>query len=220
MNRPTRSTRVAVADDHPLFLDGLRLLLGTTAGIEVVAAEADGAALLEKLDGVDVDVVVVDLDMPRLDGAGVARELSRSRPELAVLVLTMHEDGPAVLRALEAGARGYLLKGAGHGAIVRAVQAVAEGDTVLGGGVAAGVLAAATAPRRAGGPDGLTDREHEVLALVARGYDNHAIAAQLFLSVKTVQNHVSALLSKTGSSSRAQLVARARDASAPDVEPR
>jgi DNA-binding NarL/FixJ family response regulator len=125
--------RVAIADDHPLFLDGLRLLLATTPDIEVVAAAADGEQLLRALESVDADVIVVDLDMPGLDGAEVARRLVALRPGVPVLVLTMHDDGDSAVRALRAGARGYVLKGAGHGAIVRAVRAVADGDTVLGG---------------------------------------------------------------------------------------
>jgi DNA-binding NarL/FixJ family response regulator len=203
--------RVAIADDHPLFLDGLRLLLETTPDLEVVVTAPDGEQLLQQLEGVNVDVVVVDLDMPGVDGADAARRLVALRPGLPVLVLTMHDDGGSAVRALRAGARGYVLKGAGHGAIVRAVRAVADGDTVLGGIVGHAVVeAATTGPVRHSFP-GLTDREHEVLELVARGRDNTAIANRLFLSVKTVQNHVSNLLTKLDAGSRGELVARARD---------
>ncbi|WP_134772717.1 response regulator transcription factor [Ornithinimicrobium flavum] len=202
--------RVAVADDHPVFREGLQLLLDSAEDIEVVGVAADGMELLQLLkDGLEVDVVVLDLDMPVLDGVDAARELSRTRPHVGLLALTMHEDPATVARALAAGVRGYVLKGAGHGAVARAVRGVAEGDTVLGGTVGEAVR------RRTlqGGPaiPGLSTREDEVLALVARGLSNHEIARRLFLSVKTVQNNVSALLAKTGARSRAELVARARD---------
>ncbi|WP_221927806.1 response regulator transcription factor [Isoptericola variabilis] len=208
-----------IADDHPVFLDGLRLLLDTAPGIEVVGTAADGAQLLEVAGRTAVDVVVADLDMPGLDGAAAARALLANRSDVAVLVLTMHDDDTSVRRALAAGARGYVLKGAAPGSIVRAVHAVAEGDTVLNGDVGARVLRAAADARGGAGttapPPGLaslTVREAEVLELVAQGLGNHAIAGRLHLSVKTVQNRVSDLLAKTGAASRAELVARARDA--------
>lgn len=209
--------RVAVADDHPVFREGLQLLLESTGDIEVVGVAADGAQLLEVVDraagedGDGVDVVVVDLDMPVLDGVDAARRLSRSHPRVGILALTMHDEPATVARALDAGVRGYVLKGAGHGAIARAVRAVAEGDTVLSGAVGEAVRRGSV---RDGGPllAGLSARESEVLDLVARGRDNHEIARTLFLSVKTVQNHVSAMLAKTGARSRAELVALARDA--------
>jgi len=204
--------RVAIADDHPLFLDGLRLLLDTTPDIDVVATAVDGHELLRLLETVEVDVAVVDLDMPRVDGAEVAQRLVRFRPGTPVLVLTMHDDGESAVRALRAGAHGYVLKGAGHGAIVRAVRAVAEGDTVLGGSIGDAVVEAATRGRTSRPFPNLTDREHEILELIATGQDNAAIAGRLFLSVKTVQNNVSSLLAKIDASSRAELVARARDA--------
>lgn len=213
------TVRVVVADDHPVFLDGLRLLLDTTPGIEVVGSAGNGAELLELAARVDFDVVVADLDMPGVDGAAATRALLAARPDAAVLVLTMHDDDASVRRALAAGARGYALKGAPPRAIVRAVQAVAEGDTVLHGDVGARVLRAAAAEPggrsdglRDGALPGLTSREAEVLELVAQGLGNHAIAARLHLSVKTVQNRVSDLLAKVGAATRAELVARARDA--------
>jgi DNA-binding NarL/FixJ family response regulator len=208
--------RVLVADDHPLFLDGLRLLLDSTPGIEVAGSAADGPALLDLARTTAYDVAVVDLDMPSLDGASATRELVAMRPDARVLVLTMHDDTESVHRALRAGARGYLLKGAAQGAIVRAIHAVADGETVLAGGVSGAVLRAATASTPHASFPTLTAREVAVLELVARGLTNPDIARELFLSVKTVQNRVSDLLAKTGCSTRAQLVAHARDASAGD----
>jgi len=204
--------KVAIADDHPLFLDGLRLLLETTPEIEVLLAASDGEELLASLQDLQVDVVMVDLDMPGTGGEEVVRRLSDQPGAPPVLVLTMHDDGDAAVRALRAGARGYLVKGAGHGAIVRAVHAVAEGDTVLDGSVAPTVVQAVGGGHTGRAFPQLSAREVEVLNLVAQGRDNAGIARALSLSVKTVQNHVSNLLAKVGASTRAELVARARDA--------
>jgi DNA-binding NarL/FixJ family response regulator len=203
---------VLIADDHPVFLDGLQMLLDSSPDIEVAGTATDGALLFELVNHTSCDVVVVDLDMPGVDGATATRELSQAHPEIPVLVLTMHDDDESVHRALRAGARGYVLKGAAQGAIVRAVHALAEGDTVLHGAIGAKVLRAATAGARHSELPSLSAREVEVLELVARGLPNQAIAQRLFLSVKTVQNRVSDLLGKTGSATRAELVARARDA--------
>ncbi|TRW45978.1 response regulator transcription factor [Georgenia yuyongxinii] len=205
--------RVLLADDHPLFLDGLRLLL-ETAGLQVVGTAADGATLLQLAERVEADVAVVDLDMPGTDGAAATEVLVAAHPDLAVLVLTMHDDAASVHRALRAGARGYVLKGAGHGAVVRAVRAVAEGDVVISGDVRGAALSSQSRPgaRPATVLPALTDREHEILSLVARGHGNAAIAARLHLSLKTVQNYVSALLMKLQVPSRAAAVALARDA--------
>jgi DNA-binding NarL/FixJ family response regulator len=204
--------RILVADDHPVFLEGLRALLDTTPGMEVVGAAAGGEALVRLAETTAYDVAVVDLDMPGGDGAAATAALLRAKPDTAVLVLTMHDDEESVQRALRAGARGYVLKGAAQGTIARAVQAVAEGDAFLAGAVARGVLRSATSARASDAFPALSAREVEVLELVARGLPNPTIAAQLFLSVKSVQNRVSVLLTKTGCGSRAELVARARDA--------
>jgi DNA-binding NarL/FixJ family response regulator len=200
--------RVLLADDHPLFLDGLRLLL-ESAGMAVVGVAHDGDELLELARQEQADVAVVDLDMPGRDGASATEQLRQHHPSVSVLVLSMHDDDLSVTRALRAGARGYVVKGAGHGAVVRAVRAVADGDAVLSGGVGLDVL------RSSGGPTqvlpGLTAREHEVLDLVARGHGNATIAGELYLSLKTVQNHVSNILGKLDVPTRAQAVALARD---------
>lgn len=204
--------RVLIADDHPVFLEGLRLLLDSTPDLEVVGAATDGAALLSVAAETSYDVAVLDLDMPALDGAAATRELLATRPDAKVLVLTMHDDEASVQRALRAGAAGYLLKGAAQGAIVRSIHAVAEGHTVLAGGISGAVLRAATTSAPHACFPTLTAREVEVLELVARGRPNPEIAGELFLSVKTVQNRVSDLLAKTGCATRAELVALARDA--------
>lgn len=206
------TVRLLLADDHPVFLEGLRMLLDTLPGLDVAGIATDGNSLVELADKVAADVAVIDLDMPGLDGASAAAQLRDRHPELRVLVLTMHDDEAAVVRALRAGARGYVLKSAGPDAIARAIHAVAAGDTALSGTVGDRVrVAASRAPANGPLPE-LSARETEVLDLVARGLTNQHIARQLFLSVKTVQNHVSALSTKLGVASRAEAVARGRDA--------
>ncbi len=201
--------RLLIADDHPVFLAGLEALLGTVPEFEVVASARDGDEALALAERVEFDVAVLDLDMPGRDGAGVTEEILRLRPTAGVLILTMHDDTDSLRRTLAAGARGYVLKGTGHGSIARAVAAVAEGDTVISGDLGRSVRTAvshgALVP-----DDGLTPREREVLELVRDGLDNPQIARRLAVSVKTVQNNVSALLTKLGVSSRIQLVTRRR----------
>ncbi|CAL8973843.1 Oxygen regulatory protein NreC [Tessaracoccus sp. O5.2] len=204
--------RVLIADDHPVFLDGLSLLLSTAPGILVVGSAATGDEVVALAAGVTFDVAVIDLDMPGLDGAGATRRILAHNPDARVLILTMHEDRHEVHRALSAGAHGYLLKGAARGSIVRAIETLADGQTVLDGAIGAHIVQAATSSPRPVAFAMLTPRELEVLRLVALGLPNPAIASRLFLSVKTVQNRVSDILAKTGASSRAELVARARDA--------
>jgi DNA-binding NarL/FixJ family response regulator len=204
------SVAVIVADDHPVFLDGLALLLETTDGIEVTGRASDGEQLLDLAASVEFDVAVVDLDMPGIDGASVTTALLQRSPETKVLMLTMHDDAASIARAVRAGARGYLLKGAGHGAITRAIFSVADGDTVFGGAVGSQVLRILrTAPAEA--LPGLSARETELLRCIATGVDNAAVARELFLSIKTVQNNVSLLMAKLNATSRAHLVAISRD---------
>jgi DNA-binding NarL/FixJ family response regulator len=201
--------RVLLADDHPVYLEGLRMLLDTIADIEVVGAATDGTALLELADHVQADVAVIDLDMPGTDGATATATL---HDRMAVLILTMHADQAHVAQALRAGARGYVLKSAGASAIARAIVTVADGDTVLAGLVGDHIRAGATRSFAPGPFAELTARETHVLDLVARGLSNPQIAQRLFLSAKTIANHVSAILTKLGAATRAEAVARARDA--------
>lgn len=198
-------TRVLLADDHPVFLAGLEALLDTVDGIEVVGSADDGTALIKMAMETEFDVAVIDLDMPGADGAAATEEILRIRPGAGVLILTMHDDTGSLTRCLRAGARGYILKGAGHGAIARAIAAIADGDTVIAGSLGRSVRTA-VATQTLSGDDGLTVREGEVLDLVREGMDNPQIARRLGVSVKTVQNNVSALLTKLQVSSRVQLV--------------
>jgi DNA-binding NarL/FixJ family response regulator len=207
------TVRVVLADDHPMYRFGLRAVLDAAPEVEVVGEAADGAELLAVVARCAPDVVLTDLSMPRLPGTAAIDELTRRRPGLGVLVLTMHEDDASLFGALRAGARGYLLKGADAGEIVRAVLAVAGGDAVYGGAVARRVVDAltGTAARAPALPE-LTAREREVLELLATGLPTGQIARRLALSDKTVRNHVSAVLTKLQVPDRAAAVARAREA--------
>jgi DNA-binding NarL/FixJ family response regulator len=205
--------RAVVADDHPVFRQGLRVLL-EDLGVDVVAEAPDGTAAVEVALRERPDVVLMDVQMPGLSGIEATRRLVERWPEARVLVLTMVADDEAVFAAVQAGALGYLLKGAGQAEIGRALEAVAAGQGVYGAEVARRLRAFFTAGSGVVAkpfPE-LSDREREVLDLVAQGCDNQAVARRLFLSEKTVRNHVSACLHKLQAASRAEAVALARDA--------
>lgn len=205
--------RVALVDDHPVFRIGLAALLSSLPGIAVVgqaASAADGLALLQTRT--DVDVALVDLDLGDGSGVDVIREALRARRDLRVLVVTMHEDDHAVAASVRAGARGYLVKSAPPDAVERAVRAAAAGEMILSPQVAERAMAYVLGGRQAGPvpfPQ-LTDREREVLDLVAAGLDNTGIARHLGLSAKTVRNVVATVLAKLSLRDRAAAVARAR----------
>ncbi|MBU2667301.1 response regulator transcription factor [Actinoplanes bogorensis] len=211
----TDPVRVVVADDHPMFRFGLIAAIAVNPEIEIVGEAADGRALLTLVEDTGPDVVITDLTMPDLDGAAATRAILARHPEIKVLVLTMHDENQALIGALRAGARGYLLKGADRTEITRAVLAVAAGESVYGNGIAHRIsdfFVGADQDRAATVFPELTDRERQVLKLVAAGCGNHDIARQLSLSEKTVRNHVSAILFKLHVSDRAAAVAKARDA--------
>lgn len=203
--------RVIICDDHPVYRDGLRSLL-TELGVEVVGESSDGEESISLVREVMPDVVIMDLHLPGISGIEATRRMLAENSDVAVLILTMLADRSSLFAALRAGARGYLLKGAGHDDIERALEAVRRGDLFIASGIAdefrSGISAAAesrTFPQ-------LTPREHEVLSLVARGKTNREISGNLFVSDKTVRNLVSNIISKLGVASRAGAVAKARDA--------
>lgn len=209
------TVRVVLADDHPVFRQGMAAVLDELPGVTVVAQAADGDQAVQAARTHRPDVVLMDLRMPGCDGVEATGRITRELPEVAVLVLTMDDDDTSVFAALRAGARGYLLKEADGDTIHRALVAVAAGEAVFGSGVATSVIgwfAAGPAGRAALPFPQLTDREREVLALLAEGLDNASIARRLHLSPKTVRNRVSDVLGKLHARSRAEAVALARDA--------
>ncbi|MGY1653528.1 response regulator [Geodermatophilus sp. SYSU D01119] len=214
MTGPEEPLRVVVADDHPVYRDGLALLLGSVPGVEVVGTAADGAAAVDVVREHLPDVVVMDVQMPVLDGIEATRRITTQAPSVGVVVLTMSEDDGTVFAAVRAGARGYLLKGADQEEVLRAISTVASGGAVFGAALARRITDFfAAAPR---GPEEafpqLTAREREVLDLVAAGRSNAQVAAALYLSPKTVRNVVSNVLAKLQVGDRAQAIVRAREA--------
>jgi len=211
--------RIVVADDHPVVRDGLSALLASVPGVEVVGTAGTGREAVRAAVTLRPDVVVLDVQMPDLDGVGAAREIGRVAPDVAVLMLTMFDDDDSVLAAMRAGARGYVLKGASQQEIVRAIHAVAAGEVIFGPGVARLVLGRLAGETAADPFPELTRREHEVLELLAEGLPTAAIGARLGLATKTVANHVSAVFTKLQVTSRADAVARARRAGLGRPEP-
>ncbi|TQS26728.1 response regulator transcription factor [Microbispora sp. KK1-11] len=215
--------RLLIADDHPMFRYGLRAALSDVDGITVAGEAADGNAAVAMAGDLGVHVVLMDLDMPGMNGIDAIGELRRRLPEVAVLVLTMYDNDESLFTAMRAGARGYLVKGAEQEQIVRAVRAVVLGEVVFGTGVAERALAyfaAAPVGGRAARPlPELTDREIEVLRLVADGLNNAEIARRLFLSEKTIRNHISSIFGKLQVDDRAQAIVRARRVGLGSPEP-
>jgi DNA-binding NarL/FixJ family response regulator len=223
--------RIVIADDQASVREGLVLLLGGLPGIEVAGAAADGEQALELVAQHKPDAILLDLHMPVLDGIGATRRLVAEHPGVAVVVLTTYADDASVLEALRAGARSYLTKDADRADIARALEAAASGLTVFDPRVHATLLAAAspgvagaTAPdgasaapgpaasgtRASAPPDGLTQREVEILSLIAEGLTNGEIADRLFLSNHTIKTHINRIFAKTGSRDRVAAIAYAQ----------
>ncbi|MEW1779097.1 response regulator transcription factor [Streptomyces sp. NPDC086777] len=215
MSEPTensRPLRVVVADDQAAVREPLAAVLGLAEDIDVVAAAADGNGVLDAVAAGPVDVVLMDLRMPVLDGIETTRRLSGEHPEVAVVVLTTFADDDSILAALGAGARGYLTKNAGRQDIVRAIRAAAAGQSVLDREVQDRLLATVRARPTASGPQlpaDLTPREREVLTLIGQGLPNRAIAEKLFVSEATVKTHINNLFAKADIRDRADAVRRA-----------
>jgi DNA-binding NarL/FixJ family response regulator len=209
-----QAVRVLVVDDHPVFREGFAALLSNLDEVEVVGTASSGAEALAAVGAARPDVVVMDVQMPGMDGIEATRRLVTDAPDVGVVVLTMSEEDDTLFDAVRAGARGYLLKGAEPSEVVRAITTVAEGGLVFGAVLAGRVADFFVRPQeKASGPfPMLSAREREVLDLVAAGLSNAQIAARLFLSPKTVRNHVHAVLTKLQAADRAEAIVRGRDA--------
>lgn len=207
--------RVVIADDHPAFRRGLRGMLTSVDGVEVVADAADGEQCVTVTVELRPHVVLMDLHMPIVNGIDATRRLTEAVPDSAVVVLTMLEDDDSVFAAMRAGARGYLLKGADQDDIVRAIRAAASGDVIFGPVIAQRVreyFAGSRHSESARAFPQLTERELEVLELIARGERNQTIAEKLGVSEKTVRNHVSNIFAKLQVVDRSEAIVRAREA--------
>ncbi len=209
---------VLIADDHAPFRDGLRALLRSEADIETVGEAATGREVIAQAATLQPDVILMDLHMPEGNGIDASRTILASSPHISILVLTMFEDDDSVFAALQAGARGYLLKGALKAEILRAIRGVYQGEAIFGPTIAKRLMSyfatlkpAASAPSIQPFPE-LTEREQEILALIAQHLANTEIAERLVLSPKTVRNHVSNIFSKLQVATRAQAIMRARQA--------
>ncbi|MGW8451054.1 response regulator [Streptomyces niveus] len=215
MSEPTENQqplRVVVADDQAAVREPLAAMLGLSPDIDVVAAAADGHEVLTAVAARPVDVVLMDLRMPRMDGTEATRRLTEEHPEVAVVVLTTFADDDSILSALSAGARGYLTKNSGRQDIIRAIRAAAAGQSVLDREVQNRLLATARATPSAPKdplPRDITPREREVLSLIGQGLPNRAIAERLFISEATVKTHINNLFAKAAIRDRADAVRRA-----------
>ena len=207
--------RILLADDHPLFRKGMRALLTATSGLEVVGEATTGSEVVELAGTLQPDVILMDLQMPGINGIEATRQILHTSPHIRILVVTLFEDDASVFTALRAGARGYVLKDAQEEEMLRAIRAVGSGEAIFSPAIATRLMDYFAAPRPAVAKElfpTLSEREREILQLIARGSTNNDIARQLSLSVKTVSNYVSNIFSKLQVADRAQAIIRARDA--------
>jgi DNA-binding NarL/FixJ family response regulator len=212
MTAPAEPITVVLVDDHPVVRGGLRALLESFDGFAVVGEAATGETAVREVQLHRPDAVIMDVMMPQVDGVEATRRIVRACPGTAVLVLSMAGDDDVVFSAMQAGARGYLLKGAAQEEIERALRAVVAGEAIFGPGVATRVLGLfGRAPAEAGPFPGLTPRERDVLDLVARGWRNAAIGDRLGMAPKTVANHLYSIFAKLQVTDRSAAIVRARD---------
>lgn len=210
-----RLVRILIADDHRLFLEGLKALLGSLEGFTVVGSASSGNEVIVQARTLQPDIILMDIQMPGPSGVEATRRILSESPHIGILMVTMFDDDESVFTAMRAGARGYLLKGADGAELTRAITAVARGEALFSPGIAARLMRFFSAPRADlpvnAFPD-LTEREREVLGLIAAGRGNAEIARSLVISSKTVRNHVSNIFSKLQVADRAEAIVKARRA--------
>lgn len=216
------SIRVLIADDHVFYREGVRALLSSATDIEAIGEASTGEEAIVRAAELQPDIILMDLKMPGLNGIEATRRILQRQPTVGVLIITMFDDDDSVFAAMRAGARGYLLKDADRDELLRAITAVQRGEAIFSPAIARRMItyfgasrsSAAAQASRIEAPEfaELTDREREILNLIAQGHNNSAIAGQLVPSVKTVQNYVSSILSKLQVADRSQAIVRAREA--------
>lgn len=207
--------RILIADDHPVYRDGLRSLILSWEQMELIGEAQSGVEAVQLAAETKPDVILMDIQMPDMNGIEATRAIVTDNPDAGVLILTMYEDNASVFAAMRAGARGYVLKGAGQEEIMRAIEAVSHGEALFSPSIANRLMNYFNTLQARNLPDSfpeLTERERELLDLIARGHTNPEIANLLYLSEKTVRNHVSNIFAKLQVADRTQAVIRAREA--------
>lgn len=206
--------RILIVDDHAEFRQGLRAMLQSAPEVNVVGEAEDGAQAVDAALALQPDIILMDLQMPKLNGIDATRQIVYTSPHIGVIMLTMYDDDDSVFAAMRAGARGYLLKGALKAEVLHTVAGVANGEAIFGSGLARRLINFFAAPKAtpvANFPE-LTEREVEILKLLAQHMSNHEIADRLSISLKTARNHVSNILNKLQVADRAQAILRAKEA--------
>jgi len=214
-----KTIRVLLADDHALFREGVHAILKSVPDIEIVGEAGSGKDAMTLASDLKPDVILMDIQMPDLNGVEVTQRILEAEPDTGIIIVTMLEDDDSLFSAMRAGARGYVLKGADKAEMLKSIRSVADGGALFGPGIASRLLGFFN--QKSGQvkhetsstvfPE-LTDREQEILAYIARGETNNEIAEQLTISLKTVRNHVSSIFNKLQVTNRAQAAIRARDA--------
>lgn len=206
------TVRILIADDHTLFRDGVRALLQSIPDFQVVGEAATGEQVIKQASASQPDVILMDLQMPGVKGIEATRRIVQTSPHIGILVVTMFQDDDSVFAAMRAGARGYILKGADQDEMVRAIRAAANGEALFAPEIAKRLMSFFAGYKSPEIFPELTEREREVLQLIAQGHNNAEIAEKLVIAPKTVRNHISNIFSKLQVADRAQAIMKARDA--------
>ena len=209
-----RTIRVLIADDHAVYRWGLRTLLGSEPDLEVIGEAATGKEIVERAAELRPDIILMDIQMPGMNGIEATRRIIEANQEIGVIILTMYEDDDSVFSAMRAGARGYVLKGAHPSEILKVLRAVADGEAYFGPEIAKRLMNFFSAPKPVSPEEAfpeLSSREREILDLIAQGHSNAKIAARLFISPRTVSNHISHIFTKLQVADRANAIIRARE---------